>query len=37
MELSRRDLLLAGAATGAALGGLGVLHGLTRSPLDRTA
>ncbi len=37
MELSRRELLLAGAATGAALGGLGVLHGLTDSPVDRTA
>ncbi len=37
MELSRRDFLLAGAATGAALGGLGLLHFLARGPVDRTA
>src|SRR5712691_3424986 len=37
MELSRRDFLLAGAATGAALGGLGLLNFLARGPVDRTA
>ena len=37
MELSRRDFLLAGAATGAALGGLGLLDFLARGSVDRTA
>src|SRR5262249_61436095 len=37
MELSRRGFLLAGAATGAALGGLGLLDFLARAPVDRTA
>jgi anaerobic selenocysteine-containing dehydrogenase len=37
MELSRRDFLLAGAATGAALGGLGLLNFLARGTVDRRA
>ena len=35
MELSRRDFLLAGAATGAALGGLGLLDFLARGTVKR--
>lgn len=37
MELSRRDFLLAGAATGAALGGLGLLNFISRGTVERTA
>src|SRR5689334_23352527 len=37
MELSRRDFLLAGAAAGAALGGLGLLHGMTLGPVESAA
>lgn len=37
MELSRRDFLLAGAAAGTALGGLGLLNFIGRSGTDRAA